>query len=388
MWVQSQVLKKFRRPLYAIEDILLGCKTRKDVLLVARHRILYNYARELHEILRAETGLRLWVCFPFPQNYQAGEISRLKRADGIRTVPYAIARFFRWDLILFPGHGPGFRQDCRRIFTGHGLMAGKTVENSHYVFGYRSLRNQKISYDRIFCASDYVKSGVRELYPRFHDHTRVVGDLFIDQLAAGREKNVALLRARGLDPARKTIMVVSTWGPDSFAEQLGPAFLDKVPSLARQYNLVIAFHLLNFSKASRIRDNWQELLRAVSTRRVCYLEPGENPFGLLAQADLLLTDNSNLGLYFPLLERPVIYYDNPDVEHAPLSLARELRNVAHVINDVSDLETDIRTAFDNFDSSRMRALAMKISSRRGRAAQRYREEIMETLHRAMTPGVN
>lgn len=377
------MLRRSLKSIYLyIEKFFLKFKCKKDILFIAKHRILFNFAWAIHELLKNDERLRLWVCFNNSSLLGPKEVKRLKKAHKMRTISHTVAKYLKWDLVICPDHGSYFRKDCPRIFTGHGLASGKKLQGDHYVFGSRSLdeNEDRIIYDKIFVASKFVQSKVKEYYPKFYPVIRVVGSLFVDKVVGIKERNLDLFREMKLDPSRKTVMVISTWGEHALAQKQGTVLIKKIPEITKKYNLIISFHVLNFVKKLSPRYNWKELLSGINSKNVFVLEPGADPFEILSHVDLLVTDITALGLYYPSLGRPIIYFDSPTMEYEDsLSLSRELRSISYVIKNVSSLEIDIAKAFKNFDKAQMKELSSKISSYPGQASRRYVQEIYDSL---------
>ena len=112
------------------------------------------------------------------------------------------------------------------------------------------------------------------------------------------------------------------------------------------------------------------LLFSQTLRGVCFF---------LADADLLITDATSLSLYYPQFRRPIIYYDNPDVQYAMYSLMKELKTIVYNVSEIKNMKRHINCAFDQFSSETMRVFSEKISSYPGTAEVRYKEEIYDSL---------
>ena len=283
-------------------------------------------------------------------------------------------------MILYPNHGPYFRADCPKIYIRPGVGSGKTGRiKDHYIFGKYSLgENGQVIYEKIFLAGEHVKKQVREHYPVFYPHVRVVGSLLGDRLVNADVQNRVNSVAPNLDRGKKTVMFASSWGPYSLVQSQKNEIIKGVRNLAGEYNVVVSLHPNNFNKIHFEGVDVGQLFSGVVHENVMFKNP-ETRHLLLPMADVLVTDMTALGLYFPLLNRPVIFYDNPGQKYFPASLNQELMKVSRVTRDVSDLRSDVREALKSFDKGKMEELAEKIFSYRGRSWERYSYEIYESL---------
>lgn len=373
-------IRTFLKKIYFIlEGWLLKHKAGKDILFVVENELMLKYAYEVYQRLSGDKRVRLWFCVVYPRRFN--DVSKMKKRFGAGIVPYGLARRVKWDLILYPNHGPYFRADCPKIYIGHGIGSGKTGRiKDHYIFGKYSLdENGQVIYEKIFLAGEHVKKQVQEHYPVFYPRVRVVGSLSGDRIVNADVQNRVNSAAPNLDRGKKTVMFASSWGPYSLVQSQKDEIIKGVRNLAGEYNVVVSLHHNNFNKIHFEGVDVRQLFSGVVHENVYVQKPGDDGHLLLPIADVLVTDMTSLGLYFPLLNRPVIFYDNPGQKYFPASLNQELMKVSRVTRDVSDLRADVREALKSFDKEKMGELAEKIFSYRGRAWERYSCEIYESL---------
>lgn len=362
-----------------LERYLLALKGKKDVLFIVENELMFKYAYEVYQRLSGDKRVRLWFCVVYPERFN--DMSKMKKRFRARIVPYGLARRIKWDLILYPNHGPYFRPDCPKIYIGHGPGSGKAGRiKDHYVFGKYSLDgNGQVIYEKIFLAGEHAQKQVREHYPVFYPRVRVVGSLLGDRLVNAGAQNRVNSVAPNLDRGKKTVMLASSWGPHSLIQSQKNEIIKGVRNLAGEYNVVISLHPNNFNKIHFEGVDVGQLFSGVVHENVYIQKPGDDGHLLLPVADVLVADMTSLGLYFPLLNRPIIFYDSPGQKYFPASLNQELMKVSHVTRDVSDLRPDVREALRSFDKGKMEELAGKIFSYRGRSWERYSYEIYESL---------
>lgn len=372
---------KLRKIVLGIEGQLLKLKRGKDVLFVIRNELMFDYALPIYQILKKEPGVRCWFCYF--DRFQFKNLKLLQKEFPLRWISYRWAEVIKWDLVIMPDQGPYIRKDIPKIYSDHGVPTGKMVKGHPYVFGPKSLDEKgEIIYQKIFTPSHFMAERIRRLYPSFSSRLRVTGNLLSDELLTYREhRRLEDLRRLHFREDRKTIMLASTWGPHSMFQYLDYGFRKAVESISPFYNVIISLHFLNYVQRSYegfkgliVEDIFRDIPKGV------YITgPSESGNRYLPLADLLVTDHTSLGLYFPVLRRPIIFYDNPEMVYSPHSLIYDLRKAAYNVKDLSNLTWDIEQCFETFDEIKMRLLSEKIFSYPGRAAKRYKEEIFDSL---------
>ena len=370
-----------KRIFLAIETFILGFKKKKDILFVVRNKLMLTYARAIYEILEEDSRLRLWICLYEPYDADDEEIKALKKKSNPRCISYFLARYLKWDLIIFPDHKPAFRADCQKIYVDHALCSGQAVDGDVYEYGSRARdRSGNIIYNKIFVASHFLANGIKNHHPDVYPYIRVVGNLFIDKLIDAKNGKPGIFKSTDFNHNRMTIVIASTWRNNSLIHNTGLELIEKLPDLAKQYNIVITIHYHNYYFRYPECLDWNDILGKINIENVCVIKPGTEPHHYLAQADLLIMDMTSLGLYFPVCGKPIIFWDNINVEYVPVNLIDELRKVAYVVNDISNLDLIINNALSNFDEEKMRILSNKISSYQGESGNRIKNEIYQCIH--------
>ncbi|MCK5580785.1 MAG: CDP-glycerol glycerophosphotransferase family protein [Candidatus Omnitrophica bacterium] len=299
-------------------------------------------------------------------------------------IPYSIARKLKWDLIIFPDHGPYFREECPKIYVSHGISSGKQIGGGHYIYGKGSKDSHgNMLYEKIFMHSNLIKEQVRAHYPEFYDCVKIVGSLTADELLEksrnfNREEELLKLN---LDPSKKTIMIASSWGPYCLIQNQGEELIEQINRLQDEFNIILSIHLHNFHVENHYEGkNIKVLLERLKKINVYIPVPKESTHLLLSYADVMVTDMTSLGLYYPLLRRPVIFYDNPNIQYSLSGFIPAMREIAYRISDVSNLSFDIVKALEEFNLVVMEKLSERIFSYQGQARERFLEEIYESLN--------
>lgn len=361
------------------EEFFLNLRGKKDILFVVENELMLKYACLIYDRLLKDGRLRLWFCMVYQERFH--DKQKVKRQFSGKIVSYSIAKRIKWDLIFYPNHAPYFRAESPKIYIGHGIGFGKEIKGEDYLFGSKSLDEYgEVLYQKMFRHSDYIKSKIKKHYPQFDSHVKVVGSLLSDRIMSMTGNKEELYKATNLDLAKKTIFIASTWGPTALIQSQGEALVRQIPKLLNEYNVIMSIHPNNFNTVHYKGVDLAQLLSPIKDRKNLYiLKQEEMGDAFLSLADLMITDFTSLGLYFPPLKRPVIFYDNPAMSGNLPSLMCEMKKVAHVVRDLSTLKDDIKKAFLSFDADQMEEFAGKIFSYQGGAWQRTEEEIYESL---------
>lgn len=371
---------RFLRALLAIERAVLRNKKKKDVLIIVTNEIMFAYARPIYKKLARDGRIRPWFCFCSPYRFGRENLAKIRKGKEYRTIGLRIGRLLKWDLIIYPLHYRRFRRDCKKIYVGHSMMVGKAAGGISYKYGRHTRdKNGNLVYNKIFVAGTHEKEMVARLYPDLYPTVRVVGSLLADRLLAFLDEKSRLLGDLGFDAKRKTVMVASTWGPHSFAQNVGKEFMESVGSLLEKYNVILSLHQCNFLAKCSPKIDWKELACGVERENFHISTNNDESISLLSVADLLVTDHTSLSLYYMLLGRPMVFYENPDVEYLDGASIHELKKAARVIRDIDNMEQDIEEAFSSCDPEEIAKAASKVCAHQNKAWRRYKDEIYDSI---------
>ncbi len=371
--------KETKTWLLRAERSLRAGKRRKDVLFLVSNSLLAAHLRPIHALLRRDPRLRLWFCDSHNGSHPLRRPAHLRAVPRRRLIPYAVARQIAWDAILYAMHDRFFRPCGAKIYIGHGLQAGKTMPDGEaYDFcSWGRRADGSLVYDKVFRSSAHIRSLVLKSYPDLADRIRVVGSLIADDLLA--RQPLSPFGGDGGSSARPTVMIVSSWGPHSLIERHGRELIAQLPALSRRYNVIVSIHPHNFDPRLRGPVDWPAELARVESPAIHVNRSPAGSLDLLKAADLLVTDFSSTGLYYAVLERPILFVDIESIAYSPMALIPELRAEVTVSETLEHLEADIGRAFGAFDPVRARRLSARLFDYRGQAAARHLAEIYDSL---------
>jgi CDP-glycerol glycerophosphotransferase (TagB/SpsB family) len=281
-----------------------------------------------------------------------------------------LAADFLWMKLL---HGA-----CR-VQTFHGV-AGK------YRTIYDSPSESMRSWDRLFFINErrlrhYIECGAID---QDSQSARLIGMPKLDCLVDGSLKRDELLRAIGIDPARKTILYAPTWSAHSSVVSMGEELVQRLGEAG--YAVIVKLH-------DRSRDpeyinsggvDWGARLEPLLKKFDGVLATGHNSSRYLPAADVMITDHSSVGFEYLLLDRPLIrihvpeLIKNTDIEPSYVEL---LASASTSVTNVDEVLAAVERGFvDGRDNSATRlAVANEMFYKPGTATDRAVKELYELM---------
>lgn len=376
------MLSPLKNLFYAVERQCLRLKRRKDVLAVLHNSTMYIHARKRLMALSRDPRIRLWVYFPSPERFEPGRSDLILNELGARAISYRIAEWLRWDLIVYPDHGPYFRKQCRKIMVSHGVNMGTPkLRTDDYVFGSKGrYEDGTFIYDRYCSANTRVLELVRERFPDLAGIVKVVGDEVADTILELLPERDALKRKHGLDPDRKTIGVISTWGPHCLLQSLGESMFAPVERLLRHYNVFMLGHPNNFVVSGGGDPKWLKVTDELARRGVVFSNDAFAAPELLATADTIVIDYTSMLCYSLLLDRPIVYFENPNLRRRGIGVLSLIREHLHRIDSMETIEQDIETANAAFRPGQYGSISAQVTEHLGQCSPRTLEVMYELLN--------
>lgn len=362
----------------------------RRVLLVCNNALMIDYLQRFASLFRGDPRIAFSVD---PPNYRlepAGTKERLERELPFPVTRFPPALFQPWDLIVAADHACNWLVDEARyesIYIDHGIPSGKLVRGEEYAFGPAALdreRGERVRYSRLFTTSHYIAERGERQTADCAGRIGVVGslenDLFLE-LAKEREAHRHRL---GIGPSDRSILVLSTWGPDSMFQRMGDEVLELVARHASRFKFLIDIHPHEYRPNPDGSRVWGAYLRERSGADFALRDPSESWMPYMAAADLILTDHTTLALQCLPLGTPILQIPYPGDATAFVevdSAMWKLHEVCPTLHpNASGMIQQIEQAM--VDDSLRRALlelAPLVNSYPGVAAQRTRREVYSLL---------
>lgn len=358
----------------------LTYRNKKCVLIVISHRILFQYAEPVQQLLEANPLIKVKYCFNTYNKEGEEDVQKLAGSLKGKLIPHSVAKLYQWDLIIFPDHGKFFRKECPKFRIEHGVYSGKTVDGKSYFFGDTSFDDDNnVRYDKLLVSSKFVKKIGLSISEKFKGRIKVVGNILADDFIESCEELPSLPESFQHDKDKKTIMFTSTWGGISLWQNCGKQLLEHLPTLSERYNCIVSAHVLNFTNSAEDAALWDSAAKKYENSNVYLVEYGADPLKLMAHCDLVISDMTSLALYFPLKERPIIYFDIPNERLSKKGLIHQLKKAAYCIHDFATIEQDIENAITDFDPTKIKKLVKRSFSKKNRARECFLKESYRTL---------
>ncbi len=170
-----------------------------------------------------------------------------------------------------------------------------------------------------------------------------------DPFARGGFDRTAILAELGLDPRRPTLLITSHWQAGATLRRFRDAPFARLAE-GGEWNVLQTGHpwLWRGGKGGLDPAWCSDLvadLRAVETRHPhARFLPDHRVEPLLAAADLLVADHSSVITTYSLLDRPIVWFDNPDFEFALPEIGAIYRAASHRFTAAEGLVAACRAA--------------------------------------------
>lgn len=339
--------------------------------------------RRLLDIAGVFAGdLRVQTVFTVPPDALGHGTEAMLGGRGVRVVPWRTALASRYDLAVTANFGGIAEVDAPVALFAHGASRNKRV-NPHGRGALRIAapvrafsRSQLIQNDMLVPSAiavghDHELAMLAEDCPEALAVARVVGDPCYDRLVAGRSRRAEIRRTLGLEPARKLVLVSSTWTASSL---LGSApyqlerLVEQLPP--SEYRIVLLIHPNAVAAHGEYQLRaWLSLLAA---RGLILTRPEEDWEPYLTAADYIVGDHGSVTLYGATMGVPILLgaFSESDVHHG--SGAAALAAIAPRLVGLAPVREQLEHASAQFDAAAMAKVARLISSEPGGFARHTR----------------
>ncbi len=287
------------------------------VLFVVRNEIGFaNQAPVIREMLNSreisirtmpdtETGSVLFTDPELKSLYQSLEIAPIT------------AVFRKWHYrICTDMLNTYFKRDSIHITIGHGASFGNLAAGKDWI----TQQALQPSLSMLFGTSPWLKKHIESGHPGLFNPEKklfiATGFPKLDALVNNTFSREETLAALGLPTDRKTVLVTSHWTPSSILATWKENIIDNLAPLDDELNVIVTAHpnLWNEVEENGLDGQklWQQLkVREQEHTNIRVIKSG-NSLKLLHAADLLIFDNSSIRVEYSALDRPALFFKNPD----------------------------------------------------------------------------
>jgi hypothetical protein len=207
----------------------------------------------------------------------------------------------------------------QRIVMQHGL-------SEKVVFSDRNRTDPLADFDVVFLVGPIFRAGSLRSYCERHPDTcrrlrfMEIGLPKTDALFKNEARRESVLGELGLDQTRPTVCYAPTWEKWASLEQHGVEIIEALASMP--INVIVKLHhasLCTIPYDWIMRDghggkSWSKIIGEIASRRPnLKLAAGQDAMPYLIASDLLVSDASGIAYEFVLLDRPVVFFDVPDL---------------------------------------------------------------------------
>ncbi|MFH1115731.1 MAG: CDP-glycerol glycerophosphotransferase family protein [Pseudomonadota bacterium] len=206
-----------------------------------------------------------------------------------------------------------------RIVMQHGL-------SDKAAFGEIGKSDPLADFDVVFLIGPIFREGSLRKYRKNHPETysRLVflntGSPKTDLLFRASDDGTALLKELGLDTSLRTVCYAPTWERYASLERHGREIITQLAHL--DVNVLVKLHHASLDtyphdyiiKLGHGGRDWRKTLREIEQRLPnVRLAPGKDATPYFLVSDLLVSDVSGAAFEFVLQDKPVIFFDTPEI---------------------------------------------------------------------------
>ena len=305
------------------------------------------------------------------------DLSRFFARHGVQRgiLHFRVARFMPWDIYLSPNFSqrivPKFVKLKVQIF--HGVS-----------FKNCAIKPQSTAFDRLFLPGPYHRRKFieRGIFEEGDPRLVMTGLPKVDKLVDGSVDPAQVLLAMDLDPAKKTVLYAPTGDVGNSLNRHGEEIISNLLKL--DVNVIVKPHD-HASDDDKCTVDWPKKLKEWKHERL-RADLGSDVVPLLAAADLLITDASSVAFEYALVDRPIIFFDVPEILYAARKSKIDLdtwgRKAGDIVQSADELLDLVPSLLDDPSekSEIRRALANDIFFRPGTATDRAVRCLYEDLN--------
>ena len=183
-----------------------------------------------------------------------------------------------------------------------------------------------------------------------------------DAVLNGKFKRKDVLLKYGLQD-RKTLLIASRWNSFGLLQTLQEAPFRMLASSFPEWNVIQTGHPWLWESREDIDPKWQntlmDALRAVERDYPnAYFIPGVPAEPLAAASDFLVADGSSILTTFSLLDRPIVYFDNPGRAEESKRPWAAYRDAGYAFTSLGELIKTCRIAMEDASPEHRKARLM------------------------------
>ncbi|MBV1922383.1 MAG: CDP-glycerol glycerophosphotransferase family protein [Pseudomonadales bacterium] len=319
-----------------IDDLFYNNAKKTRVLFVYVNSHGFSCQVPVIEALSQASNIKLHITTDKSCEVDESNFNNINEYDIFKRhyIPYNRAVYKKWHLFIdshinsfYPKrnalhigmhHGPGF-----------GIM-GKKI---------KLVKN----YDIFFGLSQAERMHFEKLEPGIFDQKRAffpIGFPKSDTLVNKPYPREEIRQELALND-RTTILIASHWESVSTLRTFGHDIFDLLCQVFPEYNIVQTGHPWlweGYQQTPAFNKNLIKELKSIQNRfSNAYFLPHENTEKLLQASDLLISDHSSILTTYSLLDRPIIWFENPNLNFSIPEIRGIYRGASDTFEDINKL---------------------------------------------------
>jgi hypothetical protein len=201
--------------------------------------------------------------------------------------------------------------------------------------------------------------------PTVNKPTYIVGQPKLDRLANNGYDKKTSIKEYNLDNNKKNILIASHWTQHSILATFGDELVDAICTAFPDYNIVQTAHNKIWTNpkyeeytlnSSLLKSNLKKLRNKHSN---FHLIPTGDVHELLNIADLFITDISSVIIEFSILNRPIVFFNNPKEHFEDQKVFTLYKNASSQFTTIESAINNIKASLKDPNSSQKGRLELK-----------------------------
>ncbi len=359
----------------------------KRVLLLAANELMARWLiMQIHDL---RDDRRIAFTFAVDDPDVASPLNQFCRDTNLPSIAFAQARLRDWDLALTADHHhQHLHPAIPLVYTGHGTTASKIVDGRIYQYSPTFILREdgEPRYARFFVASETARDTATRECPQLAGRIEIVGDVQGDQLLTRSEQRGEIRHRLGLKPEDKVVLIMSTWGPASLMESMGPAIIEAAKPLAGDYRFLFSTHPNHWRGDSPAARQWREEMIPAIQRFASIITPEDDSLDALVAADMAISDHTSLASTYAMLGKPLAMIPIAEGKVAPGTVAARLHEAVPHLSDAGALAALLLNLPAQHQGEEIARILSTLNSKPGLATRNIAEVVRQML--ALTAATN
>jgi len=273
---------------------------KKKILFFAKVPMNYIIFKPIYEKLKKDPRFELWLTSKYKGSLFPKKLYKMIGLGDEKLITYLRASLMQFDIFISPEmpiYGGNQAKIKIHIFHGVSFKGG-------------SISKEVLKYDKLFLYGEYQKRRFveRGILKEDDERFEMIGMPKLDCLVDGSLDKNKIIANLQLDEKLPTLIYAPTWRYSSL-ETNGIEIIQTLSKM--NINFLIKLHDHSYDRGLTHID-WKKELEKLKTPNMRIIRDYDIcPY--LYVSDILLSDASSVANEYTVLDRPIVFFDSPDI---------------------------------------------------------------------------